>query len=231
MPAPGHDSGGAGRAGGPVLLLHLDDRTRPAATAPARSRQRAGRCVEGTAGRDSPSMIAGSDERAPALPPACAFPPAGDDITMARHRELAGRFIGHVTSGDTYAAGAWLRRRARDPRREPLAAAGSAHHRTARCTRPECAPVRGELGARDIRRQHRAGAGWLTAIGEIIMCGTIGTARQASAGGHARHTAAADRAAPGRRRRPPARQRGADSAAGRSAGQRRDRPLAAAELP
>jgi anti-sigma regulatory factor (Ser/Thr protein kinase) len=28
------------------------------------------------------------------------------------------------------------------------------------------------------------------------MCGTIGTARQASAGGHARHTAAADRAAP-----------------------------------
>ena len=28
------------------------------------------------------------------------------------------------------------------------------------------------------------------------MCGTIGTARQASAGGHARHTAASDRAAP-----------------------------------
>jgi hypothetical protein len=28
--------------------------------------------------------------------------------------------------------------------------------------------------------------GWLTAIGEIIMRGTIGTARQASAGGHAR---------------------------------------------
>jgi hypothetical protein len=28
------------------------------------------------------------------------------------------------------------------------------------------------------------------------MCGTIGTARQASAGGHARHTATADRTAP-----------------------------------
>ena len=34
---------------------------------------------------------------------------------MARHRELAGRFIGHVISGDTCAAGAWLRRMARDP--------------------------------------------------------------------------------------------------------------------
>ena len=60
-------------------------------------------------------MIAGSDEWAPAPAPACAFPPAGDDITMARHRELAGRFIGHVISGDTCAAGAWLRRMARDP--------------------------------------------------------------------------------------------------------------------
>jgi len=37
------------------------------------------------------------------------------------------------------------------------------------------------------------------------MCGTIGTARQTSAGGHARHAAAADRAAPvdGTARQPP----------------------------
>jgi transcriptional regulator with XRE-family HTH domain len=63
----------------------------------------------------APSMIGGSDEWAPASPPACAFPPAGDDLTMARHRELAGRFIGHMISGDSYAAGAWLRRLARDP--------------------------------------------------------------------------------------------------------------------
>ena len=63
----------------------------------------------------APSMIGGSDERAPASPPACAFPPAGDDLTMARHRELAGRFIGRVISGDICAAGAWLRRMARDP--------------------------------------------------------------------------------------------------------------------
>jgi transcriptional regulator with XRE-family HTH domain len=67
----------------------------------------------------APSMIAGSGEWAPAPPPACAFPPGGDDITMARHRELAGRFIGHVISGDSYAAGACLRRMARDPNVNP----------------------------------------------------------------------------------------------------------------
>jgi transcriptional regulator with XRE-family HTH domain len=63
----------------------------------------------------APSMVAGSGEWAPAPPPACAFPPARDDLTMARHRDLAGRFIGHVISGDICAAGAWLRRMARDP--------------------------------------------------------------------------------------------------------------------
>jgi len=63
----------------------------------------------------APSVIAGFDEWAPASPQACAFPPARDDLTIARHRELAGRFIGHVISGDTCAAGAWLRRMARDP--------------------------------------------------------------------------------------------------------------------
>ena len=63
----------------------------------------------------APSVIPGFDEWAPASPPASAFPPACDDITMARHRELAGRFIGYMISGDIYAAGAWLRRMARDP--------------------------------------------------------------------------------------------------------------------
>jgi transcriptional regulator with XRE-family HTH domain len=67
----------------------------------------------------APSMTGGSDEWAPAPPPACAFPPARDDLTMARHRDLAGRFIGHVISGDTCAAGAWLRRMARDPSVDP----------------------------------------------------------------------------------------------------------------
>jgi transcriptional regulator with XRE-family HTH domain len=63
----------------------------------------------------APGTIGGSDEWAPASVPVCAFPPVRDDITTARHRELAGRFIGHVISGDSYAAGAWLRRLARDP--------------------------------------------------------------------------------------------------------------------
>jgi transcriptional regulator with XRE-family HTH domain len=67
----------------------------------------------------APSMIGGSDEWAPAPPPACAFPPAGDDLTVARHRDLAGRFIGYVISSDTCAAGAWLRRMARDPNVSP----------------------------------------------------------------------------------------------------------------
>jgi transcriptional regulator with XRE-family HTH domain len=64
----------------------------------------------------APSISPGIDEWAPAPPaPASAFPPRGDEITVARHRELAGRFIGHVISGDSYAAGAWLRRLARNP--------------------------------------------------------------------------------------------------------------------
>src|SRR5581483_11604077 len=61
----------------------------------------------------APSATAGWDEWAPAPPPTCAFP-ASDEITVARHRELARRFIGHVISGDAYAAGSWLRRIARD---------------------------------------------------------------------------------------------------------------------
>jgi transcriptional regulator with XRE-family HTH domain len=64
----------------------------------------------------APSVIPGFDEWAPALPaPAPAFPPVSDDIAAARHRELAGQLMGYVTQGDRYAAGAWLRRMARDP--------------------------------------------------------------------------------------------------------------------
>jgi transcriptional regulator with XRE-family HTH domain len=67
----------------------------------------------------APSVMPGFDEWAPPPPPASAFPPAGDEITVARHRELAGRLIGYVISGDTYAAGMWLRRVARDPNVNP----------------------------------------------------------------------------------------------------------------
>jgi transcriptional regulator with XRE-family HTH domain len=63
----------------------------------------------------APGTVPGFDEWAPASSPASAFPAASDEIAMARHRELAGRFIGYVSQGDTFAAGAWLRRMARDP--------------------------------------------------------------------------------------------------------------------
>jgi len=68
----------------------------------------------------APSISPGVDEWAPAPPaPAPAFPPRGDDIAVARHQELAAQFISQVSRGDTYAAGAWLRRLARDPSVHP----------------------------------------------------------------------------------------------------------------
>jgi transcriptional regulator with XRE-family HTH domain len=68
----------------------------------------------------APGISPGFDEWAPASPaPASAFPPHGDDIAVARHRELAAQFISQIGQGDTYAAGAWLRRLARDPSVNP----------------------------------------------------------------------------------------------------------------
>ena len=68
----------------------------------------------------APSMSPGPGEWAPApSAPVSAFPPVTDDIAAARHRELAGQLIGYVSRGDTYAAGAWLRRMARDPSVNP----------------------------------------------------------------------------------------------------------------
>jgi transcriptional regulator with XRE-family HTH domain len=64
----------------------------------------------------APSISPGSDEWAPAPPaPAAAFPPLTDDLAVARHRELAAQFMSQVSRGDRHAAGAWLRRLARDP--------------------------------------------------------------------------------------------------------------------
>jgi transcriptional regulator with XRE-family HTH domain len=68
----------------------------------------------------APSTSSGFDEWAPApRASASAFPPLSDDIAVVRHRELAGQLIGYVSRGDTYAAGAWLRRLARDPNVNP----------------------------------------------------------------------------------------------------------------
>lgn len=64
----------------------------------------------------APAMVSGLDEWSPAPPASApAFPPVCDDIAAARHRELAGQLMGYMIQGDRYAAGAWLRRMARDP--------------------------------------------------------------------------------------------------------------------
>jgi transcriptional regulator with XRE-family HTH domain len=66
------------------------------------------------------ATVPGLDEWTPAPPaPDPVFPPLREDIAAARHRELAGQLIGYVSQGDTYAAGAWLRRLARDPNVNP----------------------------------------------------------------------------------------------------------------
>lgn len=67
----------------------------------------------------APSMIPGFDEWAPPPPQASAFPPAGDDIAVARHERLAREFMTLAAGGDTHAASIWLRRIARDPSVSP----------------------------------------------------------------------------------------------------------------
>jgi hypothetical protein len=67
----------------------------------------------------APSMSPGLDEWALSPSPASASPPVSDDIAVAWHRDLAGQFIRYVIQGDMYAAGAWLRRKARDPSVNP----------------------------------------------------------------------------------------------------------------
>ena len=68
----------------------------------------------------APATIPGLDEWALApSAPATAFPPVIDDIAVGRHRELAAQFMSQVSRGDTYAAGVWLRRLARDPNVNP----------------------------------------------------------------------------------------------------------------
>jgi transcriptional regulator with XRE-family HTH domain len=68
----------------------------------------------------APGTVPGFDEWAPS-PPALfpAFPAVSDETAIARHRDLARKLMGYVTHGDTYAAGAWLRRTARDPSVNP----------------------------------------------------------------------------------------------------------------
>lgn len=68
----------------------------------------------------APSTISGLYEWAPASSgSAPAFTAGADEITVTRHAHLAREFIAHVARGDTYAAGRWLRRTARDPSVNP----------------------------------------------------------------------------------------------------------------
>jgi len=68
----------------------------------------------------APSTVPGFDEWAPSPPaPVLAFPAMSDEIATARHRDLARKLMSYVTRGDTYAAGTWLRRAARDPSVNP----------------------------------------------------------------------------------------------------------------
>ncbi len=63
----------------------------------------------------APSTLAGSDEWAPSpAVPASPFPALCDEISAAWHRDLAAEFTGYMFRGDTYAAGVWLRRIARN---------------------------------------------------------------------------------------------------------------------
>ena len=105
----------------------------------------------------APSISPGFDEWAPAPPaPASAFPPLSDDIAAARHRELAGQLIEHASRGDTYAAGAWLRRLARDPSVHPWLLLDQ----LTLCVQQALAPARGErarLVSADSTERGRAG--------------------------------------------------------------------------
>jgi len=137
--------------------------------------------------RVSPAEIAPStspalDERVPLPLRASAFPPTGDEIAVARHERLARQFMAHVASGDTCAAGMWLRRTARDPSVNPWLLLDQ-------LTMPDNA-----VSGPSVRPSGGAGRVWCPptvpdggglvdrVTGETFMCGTIRTARQASAG-------------------------------------------------
>ena len=68
------------------------------------------------------------------------------------------QLMSQVSRGDTYAAGAWLRRLARDPSVHPWLLLDQ----LTLSVQQELAPARGERGASGIRRQYRAGAGGMT---------------------------------------------------------------------
>ena len=63
----------------------------------------------------APSTLASADEWAPPPARAPAFLAISDEVTMARHRDLAAQLISRATSDGAIAAGVWLRHLAVDP--------------------------------------------------------------------------------------------------------------------
>ena len=68
----------------------------------------------------APGTMPAPDGQAPASPASASpFPAVRDEVTVTRHARLAREFTAYVARGDTYAAGMWLRRTARDPSVSP----------------------------------------------------------------------------------------------------------------
>ena len=104
----------------------------------------------------APGVSPGLDEWAPAPPTLIpAFPPVSDDIAVARHRELAMRLIGYMRSGDMYAAGAWLRRMARDSSVNPCLLLDQLTARAPSCAAPSCARPRRRRSAPSPKKAQR----------------------------------------------------------------------------
>jgi len=105
----------------------------------------------------APSTIPGLDSWAPALPgSASAFPALRDEFTMTRHARLVRQFMAHVARGDTYEAGVWLRRTARDPSVSPWLLLDLPAAHDLGVPRSRSHPSRRSHGSGSRRDEHRA---------------------------------------------------------------------------
>jgi len=87
--------------------------------------------------------------------PAPSFPAVRDEITVTRHARLAREFMAHVARGDTYAAGKWLRRAARDPSVSPWLLLDLVATHDAGTPRPRSRP-RGDRASKGRHDEHQA---------------------------------------------------------------------------
>ena len=105
----------------------------------------------------APSTFPGLDEWAPApAGPASAFPALRDEFTVTRHARLARQFMTHIARGDTYEAGVWLRRTARDPSVSPWLLLDLVAAHDAGVPGPRSHPSRRSHPSGSRRDEHRA---------------------------------------------------------------------------